>query len=67
MPFLRFNHSQTANKQVELSRRFPPPWSIKVKNPNAPAVKREAEEDWGAVTLIGFCLFGRIRLFADSA
>jgi len=23
-----------------------PNW-IKVKNPNAPAVKREAEEDWG--------------------
>jgi bifunctional non-homologous end joining protein LigD len=23
-----------------------PPW-VKVKNPNAPAVKREAEEDWG--------------------
>ena len=23
-----------------------PHW-IKVKNPNAPAVKREAEEDWG--------------------
>jgi len=21
--------------------------SLKVKNPNAPAVKREAEEDWG--------------------
>jgi bifunctional non-homologous end joining protein LigD len=25
-----------------------PHW-IKVKNPNAPAVKRETEEDWGAV------------------
>jgi hypothetical protein len=24
---------------------FPPPW-VKVKNPNAPAVKRESEEDW---------------------
>jgi hypothetical protein len=23
-----------------------PQW-VKVKNPNAPAVKREAEEDWG--------------------
>jgi bifunctional non-homologous end joining protein LigD len=23
-----------------------PPW-VKVKNPKAPAVKREAEEDWG--------------------
>jgi ATP-dependent DNA ligase len=22
--------------------------SVKVKNPNAPAVKREAEEDWGS-------------------
>ena len=22
-------------------------WEKKVKNPNAPAVKREAEEDWG--------------------
>jgi len=21
--------------------------TVKVKNPNAPAVKREAEEDWG--------------------
>ena len=26
-----------------------PHW-IKSKNPNAPAVKREAEEDWGPVT-----------------
>jgi hypothetical protein len=28
------------------SRAVSPHW-IKVKNPNAPAVKREAEEDWG--------------------
>ena len=28
------------------TRRFPPHW-IKVKHPNAPAVKREVEEDWG--------------------
>jgi hypothetical protein len=27
-------------------RRAGPHW-IKVKNPKAPAVKREAEEDWG--------------------
>src|SRR5262249_4303660 len=27
-----------------------PHW-VKIKNPNAPAVKREAEEDWGALTL----------------
>ena len=28
-------------------RRGRSPYWIKVKNPNAPAVKREAEEDWG--------------------
>ena len=28
-------------------RRGRSPLWIKVKNPNAPAVKREAEEDWG--------------------
>jgi ATP-dependent DNA ligase len=28
-------------------RRGRSPHWIKVKNPNAPAVKREAEEDWG--------------------
>jgi len=26
-----------------------PDW-LKFKNPNAPAVKREAEEDWGSLT-----------------
>jgi hypothetical protein len=30
---------------MKLERRFPPHW-IKVKNLKAPAVKREAEEDW---------------------
>src|ERR1700745_4326816 len=29
-------------------RRGRSPLWVKVKNPNAPAVKREAEEDWGA-------------------
>jgi ATP-dependent DNA ligase len=29
-------------------RRGRSPYWIKVKNPNAPAVKREAEEDWGS-------------------
>jgi len=28
-------------------RRGRSPLWVKVKNPNAPAVKREAEEDWG--------------------
>jgi bifunctional non-homologous end joining protein LigD len=28
-------------------RRGRSPHWVKVKNPNAPAVKREAEEDWG--------------------
>jgi len=28
-------------------RRGRSPLWLKVKNPNAPAVKREAEEDWG--------------------
>jgi hypothetical protein len=28
----------------------PPHW-VKVKNPNAPAVKREAEDDWGSPIL----------------
>jgi len=31
---------------VKLDEDKPPHWA-KVKNPNAPAVKREAEEDWG--------------------
>jgi hypothetical protein len=34
--------AKTLNERVAVS----PHW-IKVKNPNAPAVKREAEEDWG--------------------
>jgi ATP-dependent DNA ligase len=29
-------------------RRGRSPLWVKVKNPNAPAVKREAEEDWGS-------------------
>jgi hypothetical protein len=42
-----------ANPQMT-TRRFPPPWSVDhspncfiVRDANAPAVKREAEEDWG--------------------
>jgi hypothetical protein len=31
---------------------------VKVKNPKAPAVKREAEEDWGAVKQKGRDLRG---------
>ena len=33
--------------RLDLSRRGRSPHWGKVKNPNAPAVKREAEEDWG--------------------
>jgi hypothetical protein len=29
-----------------------PDW-LKMKNPDAPAVKREAEEDWGPIARIG--------------
>jgi hypothetical protein len=30
-----------------VSKRLGSPYRLKVKNPAAPAVKREAEEDWG--------------------
>jgi hypothetical protein len=32
--------------RLALSVATPPRW-VKIKNPNAPPVKREAEEDWG--------------------
>jgi hypothetical protein len=38
----------------ELAERYPPrrsPDWLKFKNPEAPAVKREAEGDWGAMTI----------------
>jgi ATP-dependent DNA ligase len=36
------------SKQLgSIYRRGRSPLWLKVKNPNAPAVKREAEEDWG--------------------
>src|SRR5690348_601862 len=41
-------------------RRGRSPHWVKVKNPNAPAVKREAEQDWGAVT-IERCLLLLVR------
>jgi hypothetical protein len=41
---LRGHRQQAAG--LDLSPRPIPDW-IKVKNPKAPAVRREAEEDWG--------------------
>jgi ATP-dependent DNA ligase len=36
-----------SKKLGSIYRRGRSPLWVKVKNPNAPAVKREAEEDWG--------------------
>jgi bifunctional non-homologous end joining protein LigD len=55
-PGLRFNEQHACKLGLEgiVSKRRDSPYSsgrsrhwIKSKNPNAPAVKREAEEDWG--------------------
>ena len=46
-PVLRGWNQASPDCRLPLTtRRFPPHW-IKVKHPNAPAVKREVEEDWG--------------------
>jgi ATP-dependent DNA ligase len=37
-----------SKKLGSIYRRGRSPLWLKVKNPNAPAVKREAEEDWGS-------------------
>jgi hypothetical protein len=39
--------ARTARLQQKLVRSGRSPHWVKVKNPNAPVVKREAEEDWG--------------------
>jgi hypothetical protein len=36
-----------ASMERSIYRRGRSPHWVKVKNPNAPAVKRETEEDWG--------------------
>ena len=55
-PGLRFNEQHACKLGLEgiVSKRRDSPYSsgrsrhwIKSKNPNAPAVEREAEEDWG--------------------
>jgi hypothetical protein len=35
-----------------------PDW-LKFKNPEAPAVRREAEEDWGRAAMTDLCCWGR--------
>jgi hypothetical protein len=47
-------------------RRGRSPHWVKVKNPNAPAVKREAEQDWGRGQLNVVCCywFAQARSFA---
>ena len=49
-----FKHACTLGCEGIASKRLDSPYSsgrsphwVKVKNPKAPAVKREAEEDWG--------------------
>ena len=49
-----FKHACTLGCEGIVSKRLDSPYSsgrsphwVKVKNPKAPAVKREAEEDWG--------------------
>jgi hypothetical protein len=41
-------------------RRGRSPHWVKVKNPKAPAVKREAEEDWGRLTLDSLVVKGHL-------
>jgi hypothetical protein len=43
---VRFVPKADIRRSFDHRRGRSPHW-IKVKNPNAPAVKREAEEDWG--------------------
>jgi hypothetical protein len=43
IPCVRLSNMTAAQKYVSGRSRY---W-LKFKNPNAPAVKREAEEDWG--------------------
>jgi ATP-dependent DNA ligase len=49
-----FRHACTLGCEGIVSKRLGSPYRssrvdhwLKIKNPNAPAVKREAEEDWG--------------------
>jgi hypothetical protein len=41
------NHDTVSNRLGSRYRSGRSPDCLKMKNPNAPAVKREAEEDWG--------------------
>jgi hypothetical protein len=41
-----YQHADGRRVKPWSARGRPPHW-VKVKNPKAPAVKREAEEDWG--------------------
>jgi ATP-dependent DNA ligase len=44
----RLGYEGIVSKRLgSIYRRGRSPLWLKVKNPNAPAVKREAEEDWG--------------------
>jgi ATP-dependent DNA ligase len=40
----RFQHTLRGRRRYHLQPRLP----LKIKNPSAPGVRREAEEDWGA-------------------
>ena len=42
-----------------------PDW-LKMKNPTAPAVKREAEEDWGRGSVRSMCATKKRNLAADA-
>ena len=39
--------NESEAKVVDTLERFPLVWWLKMKNLDAPAVKRESEEDWG--------------------
>jgi len=47
-------------------RRGRSPLWLKVKNPNAPAVKREAEEDWGGIEPMKSLVVAMVLSFVTS-
>jgi hypothetical protein len=68
----KFNHAphretillacQCGNRLLNTRSGRSPLW-VKVKNPQAPAVKREAEEDWGREPAAA----NRVQAFASAA
>jgi hypothetical protein len=53
-----------SKKLGSIYRRGRSPHWVKVKNPKAPAVKREAEEDWGRESNLSGC---RVKVFHHAA